>query len=74
MKLLYLLLRENLMRTRHSLANRSKENVILEGSFLDRAIGECHLPVSVLDPLSPLSLIEGAVRPEHLAIAIALVI
>jgi hypothetical protein len=52
----------------------SHENVVLKLPLLNSAIRERHLAVAVLNTSSPLSLIYGAVRPEHLAEAVSFIV
>ena len=57
-----------------SASSGSHEYVVLKLPFLNSAIRERHLAVSVLNASSPLSLINGAVRPEHFAEAVSLIV
>lgn len=57
-----------------SASSGSHEYVVLKLPFLNSAIRERHLAVSVLNASSPLSLIYGAVRPEHFAEAVSFVV
>ena len=53
---------------------RTRESVILEQAFLDAPVGELHAPSAILDAVAPLTLIAAAIFPEHLAVAMTLVI
>lgn len=57
-----------------SASSRSHEYVVLKLPLLNSAIRERHLAVPVLNASSPLSLIYGAVRPEHFAEAVSFVV
>ena len=53
---------------------RSLEGVVLEKAFFDPPVGEFHPAYTVLDPAKPLTLVAGSVLPEHLTIAMALIV
>ena len=50
------------------------ENVVVKVALLDGAIGEDHLAVAVLDAALPLADVAGLIHPDHLPVAVSLVV